>query len=54
MVLQLNLSTTVTLRTEESSHCKEVAIVGGFKQESMYGFFVHQDEKKGPLSRGGR
>ena len=35
--LQLNLSTTATLETEESGHCKEVAIVERLKQERMYG-----------------
>ena len=30
MGLQLNLSATVTLGTEESGHCKEVAIVERF------------------------
>ena len=35
-----------TLGTEESGHHKEVAIVVGFKQESMYGLFA---EKKWPL-----
>ena len=35
--LQLNLSTTATLGTEERGHCKEVAIVERLKQERMYG-----------------
>ena len=35
--LQLNLSTTAILETEESRRCKEVAVVDRFKQESMYG-----------------
>ena len=33
----LNLSKTATLRTEESGHCREVAVVDRLKQESMYG-----------------
>ena len=28
--IQLNLYTTVTLRTEESGHCREVAVVERF------------------------
>ena len=43
--VQSNLSTTVTLETEESGPCREVK----FKQESMYGFSVRRDEKKRPL-----
>ena len=35
--LQLNLSTTAILETEESGHCKEAAIVERLKQEWMYG-----------------
>ena len=35
--IQLNLSTTATLWTEESRRCSEVASVEKFKQESMYG-----------------
>ena len=35
--MQLNLSTTTTLGTEESGRCKKVAVVERFKQESMYG-----------------
>ena len=34
--IQLNLSTTATLGTEERRHCSEVAAVEKFKQESMY------------------
>ena len=37
MQIQLKLSTTSTLRTEESSRCKKVAVLERFKQESMYG-----------------
>ena len=48
--LKLNLSTMATLGTEESGHCKEVAIVKMFKQESMYGLFVGWDKKKWPLA----
>ena len=33
----LNLSATATWRTKESGRCREVAVVGWFKQESMYG-----------------
>ena len=33
----LNLSKTATLGTEESFHCREVAVVDRLKQESMYG-----------------
>ena len=32
-LIQLNLSTMATLGTEESSHCKEVAVVERLKQE---------------------
>ena len=35
--LQLNLSTTATLGTEESGHCKEVAVIERWKEEWMYG-----------------
>ena len=37
MQIQLKLSTTATLRTEESGRCRKVAVLGRFKQESMYG-----------------
>ena len=37
MQIQLKLSTTATLRTEESGRCRKVAILEGFKQESRYG-----------------
>ena len=33
MYVQLNLSTTATLGTEESGHCREVAVVERLKQE---------------------
>ena len=33
--IQLNLSTLATLGTKESGHCRKVAIVERFKQESM-------------------
>ena len=35
--IQFNLSATVTLGTEESGYCREVAVVERLKQESMYG-----------------
>ena len=35
--LQLSLSTTATLGTEESGYCREVAVVERLKQEWMYG-----------------
>ena len=35
--IQFNLSATVTLGTEESVYCREVAVVDRLKQESMYG-----------------
>ena len=35
--MTLNLSKTATLGTEESFHCREVAVVDRLKQESMYG-----------------
>ena len=44
--VQFNLSTMATVGTEESGHCKEVAVLERFKQESMYGFFVLWDETK--------
>ena len=44
LVLQLNLSTMATLRTRESGHYKEVAIVEMFKQELMYGLIVSWDK----------
>ena len=34
--IQFNLSATVTLGTEESGLCREVAVVERLKQESMY------------------
>ena len=37
MYVQLNLSTTATLGTEESGHCREVAVVERLKQEWIYG-----------------
>ena len=37
MCVQLNLSTTATLGTEEIGHCREVAIVESFKLQSMHG-----------------
>ena len=38
IVLQLNLSTTATLGTQKSGHCREVAvIVERLKQEWMHG-----------------
>ena len=41
--IQLNLSTTVTLGTDESGrHCREVAVVEWFKQGSMYGLSVEK------------
>ena len=42
--IQLNLSTTAILGTEESDLCKDVL------EESIYGFFVPWDEKKWPLA----
>ena len=47
LVLQLNLSTTATLRTRESGHYKEMAIVERFKQEFMYGLIVSWDKSSG-------
>ena len=44
LVLQLNLSTTATLRIRESDHYKEMAIVEMFKQEFMYGLIVSWDK----------
>ena len=35
--IQFNIFATVTLGTEESGHCREVAVVERLKQESMYG-----------------
>ena len=35
--IQFNLFATVTLGTEESGYCREVAVVERLKQESMYG-----------------
>ena len=35
--IQLNLSKTVTLGTEESVHCREVTVAERLKQEWMYG-----------------
>ena len=40
-----------TLGTEESSHFKEVAIVGKFKPELMYGLFASQDKKVAIVER---
>jgi len=37
MLLQLNFSTTAILGTEESGHCREVAVEESLQQESMYG-----------------
>ena len=39
-LLQLSLSPTVTLETEESRHCREVAVVDKFKLEWMYELFA--------------
>ena len=36
MLIQLNLSTTATLRTETNDRRREVAVVETFKQESLY------------------
>ena len=44
--IQFNLSATVTLGTEESGHCREVAVVERLKQESMYGLSA---KKKWPV-----
>ena len=50
--IQLNLSTTVILKTEESDHCREVAVVEKqFKEEAIYGLSA---KKKWPLGRGSR
>ena len=38
--IQLNLSTTAALGTKESGHCREVANVERFKQESMYRLYA--------------
>ena len=38
MIQQLNLSTMATLGTDESGHCREVAVVERFKQKS--GFYL--------------
>ena len=35
--LQLNVSTTASLGTEEKGHCREVAVVERLKQEWIYG-----------------
>ena len=42
--LQLNVSTTASLGTEEKGHCREVAVVERLKQEWMYGLSA---KKKG-------
>ena len=47
MMVQLNLYTMATWPLWPSGHGKEVAIAERFKQESMYGFFVRRDEKRG-------
>ena len=47
-MIQLNLSATATLGTEESAAVKRWPLYRGFKQESIYGFFVHRDGKKWP------
>ena len=39
--IQLNLSTTATLGTEESDHCKEV-----LNKRQCMDFFVEKDQKK--------
>ena len=44
LALQLNLSTTVTLGTGESSRCREV-----LNRIQSMDFFVRQDEKRWPL-----
>ena len=36
-IIQLNLSTTSTLVSEQSGHCREVTVVERFEQESMNG-----------------
>ena len=38
--LQLNLSSTATLGTEESGHCREV-----LNESQFMDFFVHRDKK---------
>ena len=45
-MIQLNLSATATLGTEESAVVKRWPLYRSFKQESIYGFFVHPDVKK--------
>ena len=40
MSLQLNFSTMATLGTEQSGHCREVAVEERLKQEWMYGLLA--------------
>ena len=57
LILQLKLSTTATLGTEEIGHCVELAIVERLKQESMNGLsakkVVVTCMEGWPLCRGG-
>ena len=47
--VQLNLSTTATLGTDKSGHCREVAVVQRLKQEWMYMYGLSAKKKKKPL-----
>ena len=44
--VQLNLSTTATLGTDKSGHCREVAVVQRLKQEWMYMYGLSAKKKK--------
>ena len=45
--VQLNLSTTATLGTDKSGHCREVAVVQRLKQEWMYMYGLSAKKKNG-------
>ena len=47
--VQLNLSTTATLGTDKSGHCREVAVLQRLKQEWMYMYGLSAKKKKKPL-----
>ena len=49
--VQLNLSTTATLGTDKSGHCREAAVVQRLKQEWMYMYGLSAKKQKAVVER---
>ena len=53
MLIQLNLSTTATLRTETNDRRREVPVVETFKQESLYWLYAKKSGRCGEMAVSG-